>query len=156
MRSYGANFIGQLPTPNSGASTNSFCPLSPLPISVRGFFLSRFLSQCRSSKTALRREQFLHAPLIVCREAQGCVYIRALHAVLVAVQGLDIDREFRSHPGAGNAGLFSNFHQIICHAALPCPTDLSEDAEGVAIRIHGNRRIVRIQRNQKRAVRTVL
>lgn len=28
MRSYGANFIGQLPTPNSGASTNSFCPLS--------------------------------------------------------------------------------------------------------------------------------
>ena len=114
------------------------------------------LSHSRSSKAAFRREQFLYTPPIVCCEAQGGVHIRALHAVLVAVQRLDIDREFRSHMGAGKTGLFSYFHQIICHSVLPCPNNLSEDAEGIAIRIHGNRRIVRIQRNQKRAVRTVL
>ena len=48
----------------------------------------------------------------------GCVYIRALHAVLVAVQRLDIDREFRSHTGAGNAGLFSSLHQVIVISAI--------------------------------------
>ena len=60
----------------------------------------------------------MYTPPIVCREAQGGVHIGALHAVLVAVQRLDIDSEFRGHTGAGKAGLFSSLHQVIVISAI--------------------------------------
>ena len=123
MRSYGANFIGQLPTPNSGASTNSFCPLSPLSDARRKggeFFVSD------KSKSHPRPGGFLIHEENLCslnevRAKAGSANIHLPHATFrLDLNGLDVclpdaiaSSMRMAHVISEVSGLFAN--STLCH-----------------------------------------
>ena len=111
--------------------------------------------------------------MIVFREPDRHIDIRTLCSVFIAVECLRIDVQFLGSLTPRNSGRFAGFQQIvrhIFHAASPThkiltdilrslpggSADLPEDVEGIAVKMHRDRLVLRIHGNKERPVAVIL